>query len=107
MKENRTKKQRGRSTKTFTAVCLASCQRLLARMEKIKDAIVADFQKQLGGNDWLLRRALSEAEAVAWQTDYPHLFFPELAWEKAESVAAWNARQRSILGLPSSLPLAA
>jgi hypothetical protein len=40
--------------------------------------------------------ALNEAEALAWQTPYPHLFFPMLAEEKAASVKQWSARQRLV-----------
>jgi hypothetical protein len=39
---------------------------------------------------------LNEAEALAWQTAYPHLLFPSLAVEKIQSVAAWQARQRLV-----------
>jgi len=46
----------------------------------------------------MLRLALNEAEALAWQTDYPHLVFPTLAMEKAQGLAAWNQRQRAIRG---------
>lgn len=44
----------------------------------------------------LFRLALNEAEAIAWQTGFPHLVFPALAWEKALALAAWHARQQSI-----------
>ena len=40
--------------------------------------------------------ALNEAEALAWQSGYPHLFFPALAWEKAATVAQWHLRQQTI-----------
>jgi len=44
----------------------------------------------------LLHLALNEAEALAWQTEYPHLVFPTLALEKAQAVANWLTRQRSM-----------
>jgi len=40
--------------------------------------------------------ALNEAEALAWQSGFPHLFFPVLAWEKAAKVAEWYLRQQTI-----------
>jgi hypothetical protein len=46
----------------------------------------------------MLRLALNEAEALAWQTLYPHLVFPDLAAEKVRGVAAWNSRQQLIGG---------
>jgi hypothetical protein len=36
----------------------------------------------------LIRRALDEAEEVALQTGFPHLFFPELANEQVRRVSA-------------------
>src|SRR5260370_10034831 len=74
--------------------CLASCQKLVAQIQKTKEAIMAEFHEALGAQDHLLRLALNEAEALAWQTAYPHLVFPALAAEKAQAVATWHARQR-------------
>jgi len=72
-------------------VCLAACQKILARA---KAAIFAEWQSALATQERLLRLALNEAEALAWQTQYPHLVFPELATEKAQAVAAWSRRQQ-------------
>jgi hypothetical protein len=44
----------------------------------------------------LFRLALTEAEALAWQTEHPQLFFPALAREKVQAVAVWQARQDSL-----------
>jgi hypothetical protein len=44
--------------------------------------------------DRIFRLALNEASALAWQTGYPLLLFPDLAAEKIEAAAAWNARQK-------------
>jgi len=44
----------------------------------------------------LLRQALNEAEAIAWQTGFPQLVFPSLALEKASAVATWENRQRTM-----------
>lgn len=44
----------------------------------------------------LLRQALNEAEAIAWQTGFPQLVFPSLAMEKARAVATWEYRQRTM-----------
>jgi hypothetical protein len=92
---------------TFKHVCLASCRKLLAQIEKTKNAIVAEFRETLGDHEQMLRLALNEAEALAWQTSFPHLIFPTLALEKAQAVAAWHTRQRSIQRTGSGLGLAA
>ena len=68
---------------SFKRICLASCRRLLAQIESAKNAILAEFRNQAGVRERMLRLALNEAEALAWQTEYPHLVFPTLATEKA------------------------
>jgi len=74
----------------------ASSPELVAQMEEARRVICAEFAEALEANRPLLRLALNEAEAIAWQTAYPHLVFPSLAREKAEVVAAWHVRQRSM-----------
>jgi hypothetical protein len=39
---------------------------------------------------------LNEAEALAWQTDYPQLFFPTLAMEKVQAVVSRRPRQQFV-----------
>jgi hypothetical protein len=62
----------------------------------IKNGLTREFGSTLGAHGQLLKSALNEAEALAWQTGYPHLFFPVLAEEKAFSVNRWAARQRRV-----------
>jgi hypothetical protein len=50
----------------------------------------------MGSREHLLRLAVNEAEALAWQTDYPHLIFPTLAVEKVQAVTAWDAQQQAL-----------
>jgi hypothetical protein len=33
--------------------------------------------------------ALNEAEALAWETEYPQLVFPTLAEEKIAAISSW------------------
>lgn len=87
----------------LTSVCRASCQKLLAQIEKTKESILAEFRQSLAANEQLLRLALNEAEALAWLTAYPQLVFPTLALEKAQAVADWDAHQRSIGRAPSAV----
>src|SRR3977135_502216 len=82
--------------------CLASCRQLLSQMQKVKNAILAEFRVMAGADEHLLRLALNEAEALARQTHYPHLVCPMLALEKAESVRNWHARQQTFRETPSS-----
>jgi hypothetical protein len=87
--------------------CAKSCQKVLAQLARIKEAIFNEAQQPLEIQEHLLRLALNEAEAVAWQTGYPHLLFPALAAEKVQSVAAWNAAQQSVRRTNPAFALAA
>jgi len=107
MKTTEQTKKDTNADRTFAKVCLASCQKLIAQIEKAKDTILAEFRETRETHEQLLQLAVNEAEALAWQTAYPHLVFPLLATEKAQAVAAWDARQQSIRGTRSPLSLAA
>lgn len=74
----------------------ALCPKTAAQLEQAKAAVLSEFQDGLADHAHLLRLALNEAEALAWQTGYPHLLFPALAMEKAQAVAHWHTRQRSL-----------
>ena len=63
---------------------------------KAKHAMLFEHADAVGEHGRLLRLALNEAEALAWQTDYPQLVFPLLAAEKAAALVAWSERQRSM-----------
>jgi hypothetical protein len=81
---------------TITNRCVQSCRQLLAGIEQARNRIANEFHETLEANGQLVQLALNEAEALAWQTDFPHLMFPSLAMEKIQGVAAWHARQRSL-----------
>ncbi len=84
-----------RAGTAFKNACRATCQKVLAQITRVKESIFAESRYTLQTQERLLRLALNEAEALAWQTMYPHLVFPELAVEKVQAVANWNARQNS------------
>jgi len=77
-------------------VLLDNCRVLSADMNRVRQALRQEFGLALNGNEQLLRSAINEAEALAWQTPCPHLVFPVLAQEKAAAVQRWAARQRLI-----------
>ena len=74
--------------------CVASCKKLLAQIENVKADVVAEFRDMLDEHQHVLELALNEADALAWQTGFPQLFFPTLATEKARAVAGWHLRQQ-------------
>jgi hypothetical protein len=77
-----------------TAVCLPANRRLNADLGNIKRELSREFGSTLNENNRLLSSALNEAEALAWNTGIPHLFFPVLAEEKVASARKWAVRQR-------------
>lgn len=89
----------------FAANCIHCGRKILQQLQKTKQAIYAEFREKPGGNGRLLSLALTEAEALAWNTGYPQLVFPLLAMEKAEAVSAWQHRQTRIrrTGTPAFL----
>jgi hypothetical protein len=78
----------------FGKACRGCCQKVLAQISHAKNAILAEAQDTLKVQEQLLRLALNEAEALAFQTLYPHLVFPTLAVEKIQGAARWSDRQR-------------
>ena len=74
----------------------AACRELAVHVTNIKNGLVREFGTALGGQNQLLQAALNEAEALAWQTPFPHLLFPLLAHEKASAASRWAARQRTV-----------
>jgi hypothetical protein len=45
----------------------------------------------------MVRRAVTQAEALAWSTSYPTLFLPVLAEEKVASARRWARYQHGVL----------
>ena len=83
-------------------VRLAPATRLRARqeaeLERLKTRLLAErlearWEPQFGGH---LRRAASEAAALAWVTQYPLLVFPVLFEEKAAEALLQAERQEQI-----------
>jgi hypothetical protein len=89
----------------FGLRCLRCCQKVLTQIGRIKAAIFFESRKTLKEHERVLKLALNEAEALAWQTAYPHLVFPVLASEKVEAVAAWNRHQKAIRRMNLGLTL--
>lgn len=94
---NTTNTNRNSNTETTIAErCVQSCKKLLGEIERAKNKITDDFREVVASNKKSFQLALNEAEALAWQTDYPQLFFPDLAVEKIQAVATWQTRQQFV-----------
>ncbi len=94
---NTTNENTDNAKQTFTNRARQSCKALFAEIDQAKNMIVNDFHETLDTHGNLFRLALNEAEALAWQTDYPHLVYPTLAMERVQAVVAWRRRQQSVL----------
>lgn len=81
---------------SFAKVCLGTCSKIVAGIRKTKNALFREFRDSYHAQEHLLRLALNEAEALAWETGVPQLVFPTLAAEKAEATVAWQKRQGEI-----------
>jgi hypothetical protein len=90
----------------FKLACLKSCDKVIGRIKEAKAAILAEAQGRNQGSDLMLRLAVAEAEAIAWQTGVPHLIFPTLAMERVQAVSNWSDRQQAVRR-QSALALAA
>ncbi len=75
---------------------VASCRKASGRIQKVRNSIFTEAQEAFRAPERLVHLALNEAEALAWQTQYPQLVFPTLAQEKVDSVLAWSDRQREV-----------
>jgi hypothetical protein len=95
MKTNLTEKNDNTHSDLAT-LCLDSCRKLLNRIERVKQAVLDEFHETIDAHNQMVRLAVNEAEALAWETDYPHLLFPALAEEKAQQVNSWELHQREI-----------
>jgi predicted oxidoreductase len=72
---------------------VGSRRKLAAQIEQVKNDFPIELRDALETPDKIIRLALNEAVALAWETEYPHLLFPVLATEKIQAVREWNARQ--------------
>ena len=72
------------------------CEKVRTAIARTKETVLQDYFELAQEHANVLRLALNEAEALAWQTAHPHLFFPALAAEKAQSAVRWHRRQRSV-----------
>lgn len=89
-----------RALHQLRAGCVRCYEKVLQRLTTVKSAVEREFARFTQGNELLLKAAINEAEAIAWQTPYPHLLFPVLAEEKAAAARQWTERQQAIRNRP-------
>jgi len=102
-----TKIEDGKTQMNFGVRCVASCRKILAQIESVRSQVADEFRDRLEEHKHVLDLALNEAEALAWESGYPQLFFPVLATEKASAINHWHERQRSLRSPIAPLLIAA
>ena len=60
----------------------AFCTRIIHAVGQLRRSLRARYVRPGSPGTAILRRSLAEAEALAWETSFPHLFLPLLAEEK-------------------------
>jgi hypothetical protein len=84
------------TTQTITAACLGACEKIATEIREVKGRIFAEFKGAFENHELLLQLSLAEADALARQTEYPHLFFPLLATEKLQVAVQRQSRQQQV-----------
>ena len=63
------------------------CRELIAAIGKLKQRLLEQYEQTLPGRGQLIRKAIAEAEELAWQTPFPHLFLPDFAEVRLAEIA--------------------
>ena len=95
---NTNKKQYGYCNKglAIAGACLATCQKFIAQFDQVRNRLTNEFSERLAADQSVLRLALNEAEALAWESEVPQLVFATLAREKVQAAATWEYRQQTL-----------
>lgn len=101
MKTTQTNQTNPAANQTLASVCLAACQKLAAQIERTKENLLTEFSETFAAHGNLLNHVINEADALAWQTEFPQLFFPALALEKVQAAANWKAHQEQLYRAPA------
>jgi hypothetical protein len=86
---------------------LETDQPVTAQIRHLRRTISETHRAGRKGASRLFQLALNEAEALAWQTGFPHLVFPVLAEEKIAELKRWESRQQSVWNNSFELAFAA
>jgi hypothetical protein len=81
--------------------------RAFAALSRVRGDIELKYAPVKAQAPRIVHLTLNEAEALAWDSGFPHLFFPLLAEEKVSKAADWVNRQRSVRESSEVLSLAA
>jgi hypothetical protein len=66
------------------------CRELMAALGKLKGRLLERYTQASPGRENLIRQAVAEAEELAWQTPFPHLFLPDFAEARVAEIVAMH-----------------
>jgi len=91
-------KSKSSSTNCESAVQASTqfCRKLIFSLGKLKGRLQDKYERAHPGRGQLIRQAVAEAEELAWQTPFPHLFFPDFAEVRLAEIVA--AREPALAG---------
>jgi hypothetical protein len=55
------------------------CRKLADALVTLKKQLIVKYEDALPGRRHLVPQLIAEAEALAWETPFPHLFLPDFA----------------------------
>ena len=62
-------------------------RKMVDTIRDLRDRLLEKYEQTLPGRAYLVRKAVAEAEAMAWQTSFPHLLFPDLVEARVAALA--------------------
>ena len=75
----KTQLNENRCTSSGVQVPAGFCQKLAESLVALKEQLIAKYEDAFPRRRHLVRELIAEAEALAWETPYPHLFLPDFA----------------------------
>lgn len=57
----------------------AFCQKVVFSIARLKERLHEKYQRAFPAHPALIRQAVADAEALAWETPFPHLVLPDFA----------------------------
>jgi hypothetical protein len=64
------------------------CGKLVNSLSTLKEQLRGKFERVLPGRGEFVRELIADAEALAWETPFPHLFLPDFAELRLAEVLA-------------------
>lgn len=83
-----TQLDQSRCSSAGVAIPAGFCRKLSDSLLALKEQLITKYEDALPGRRHLVRELIAEAEALAWETPFPHLFLPDFAELRLAEVLA-------------------